>query len=236
MTTAAASQPSSDARIVARALGNVLLGVAIGLLGYYGLTDVESGLARRSASASLEQLGPVAASSPKVVETDTAGPVLDFGGWEGQDARFWREADTGDVIGRIVIRRMGLDSPVVKGTDRESLKRGPGWILSTSVPGPTGNCAISGHRTTYLAPFRSLDRLRENDVIDVYTPFRRYRYRVSSSFAVRPWQVEVIAPTEEPILTLTACHPPYSARYRLIVQSDLVDARPLEDAPRAVGQ
>ena len=235
MTSAAAPQQPERSRLAARAVGNVFLGLAIGLLGYYSLTDVESGLARRSARADLEQLGPIAADSPSVVTTGSEGPVLDFEGWEQQDEKFWTEADTGDVIGRIVIGRMRLDSILVKGTDRETLKSGPGWIAATSVPGPEGNCAISGHRTTYLAPFRRLDELRENDVIDVYTPFRRYRYRVSRAFEVRPWQVEVIAPTEEPVLTLTACHPPYSARYRLIVQSDLVDARRLEDAPTDIG-
>ena len=166
-----------------------------------------------------------------MVQTSSGGPVLDFEGWEQQDKAFWTDAQTGDVIGRIVIAGMDLDSPIVKGTDRQTLKRGPGWIVKTDVPGPTGNCAISGHRTTYLAPFRRLDRLHSGDLIEVYTPFRRYTYKVFRSFAVRPWQVEVIAPTEQPILTLTACHPPYSARYRLIVQSRLVDARPLKGAP-----
>lgn len=47
-------------------------------------------------------------------------------------------------------------------------------------------------------------------------------------FAVTPDHVEVVAHTEEPMLTLTACHPPYSTRLRLIVQSKLVDVRRLE--------
>jgi LPXTG-site transpeptidase (sortase) family protein len=218
-------------KVVARATGNVLLGLAVGLLAYYGITDLESEIAQRALKTELVQLGPVGAPSPSVVETTTSGPVLDFTGWREQDRAFWSDAGTGDVIGRIVISRMDLDCAIVKGTDRQTLKSGPGWIVTTSVPGPTGNCAISGHRTTYLAPFRRLDRLKPGDVIEIYTPFRRYTYKVYRSLAVRPWQVEVIAPTEEPILTLTACHPPYSARYRLIVQSKLVEARPLEGAP-----
>ncbi len=236
MTFAATQQGARPAKVVARAVGNVLIGIAIGLAAYYAITDAESEVVRRGARQELVKLGPIAAATPRVVTTQSPGPVLDFAGWATQDARFWNQADTGDAIGRLVIRRMGLDSVVVKGADRQSLKSGPGWISTTNVPGPTGNCAISGHRTTYLAPFRNLDDLREGDVIDLYTPFRRYRYRVSKSFTVRPWQVEVIAPTKSPTLTLTACHPPYSARFRLIVQSDLVDARPLKDAPKSVGQ
>ena len=228
MTTTAAARSFRGPRIAARALGNVLIGVAIGLLLYYGITDVESGVNQKAMSEELEKLGPIATERP-AVSSQTS--VLDFTGWAEQDAAFWRSAPMGSVIGRLVIGRMKLDTPVVKGADRESLKRGPGWIATTSVPGPKGNCAISGHRTTYLAPFRHLDQLREGDTIDLYTPYRRYRYQVSRSFTVRPWQVEVIAPTPEPILTLTACHPPYSARFRLIVQSRLIEARPLKGAP-----
>jgi sortase (surface protein transpeptidase) len=43
--------------------------------------------------------------------------------------------------------------------------------------------------------------------------------------------VEVVAPTEQPSLTLTACHPLYSAQYRIAVQADLVDVRRIEDSP-----
>lgn len=216
----------------AHATGNILIGLAVGLLAYYGITNLESRLARRTVTAELRALGPIAQTSPEVVASvgATTSP-MQFEGWEQQDAKFWNDARRGDVIGRIVISKMGLDSAVVKGTDRQSLERGPGWITTTSPPGPNGNCAISGHRTTFLAPFRHLDRLKSGDLIELFTPYRRYRYRVRRSFRVRPWQVEVIAPTTSPILTLTACDPPYSARYRLIVQSDLIEARPLKGAP-----
>ncbi len=230
MTDIAAQRQASGLRAVAHALGNVLLGLAVGLLVYYATTDVDSRLSRRRARVDLQQLGAIASAAPAVVDS---APALDFDGWEEQDQAFWRSAPAGGVIGRLVIVRTGLDSVIVKGTDRRTLKRGPGWIVTTSAPGPRGNCAISGHRTTYLAPFRRLDRLEEGDLIELYTPYRRYRYRVTRSFAVRPWQVEVIAPTHQPTLTLTACHPPYSARYRLIVQSRLIEARPLENAPAA---
>ncbi len=233
--TSAAAQSTDGRRIASRAIGNVLLGLAIGLMAYYSLTDVESGLAQRSIRVELDRLGPISVATPQV-EASGEEPVFDFEGWAQQDRAFWTQADTGDVVGRLVIDDMALDVAVVKGTDRQSLKRGPGWITTTSVPGPAGNCAISGHRTTYLAPFRRMAQLKPGDVIDLYTPFRRYRYEVTRSFSVRPWQVEVIAPTAEPILTLTACHPPYSARYRLIVQSKLVDARRLKDAPASTGK
>lgn len=77
-------------------------------------------------------------------------------------------------------------------------------------------------------PFGRLDVLAAGDTIDLYSPYRRYRYEVVRTFVVTPDRVEVIAHTEEPMLTLTACHPPYSARQRLIVQARLVDVRRLD--------
>ncbi|HZL06309.1 MAG TPA: sortase, partial [Coriobacteriia bacterium] len=71
----------------------------------------------------------------------------------------------------------------------------------------------------------------EGDTIDVFSPFRRYRYVVQRQLIVTPDKVEVFSTTEEPTLTLTACHPPYSARYRIVVQARLSDVRRLDDLP-----
>lgn len=230
VSDAAAPRPR---RTVARALGNVLIGIAVGLLAYYGITDVEARASQGALRTELRELGPVAIEAPPVVESAQA---FDFEGWEVQDKAFWDSAKEGSVVGRLVIKRMGLDTVVVKGATRDTLKLGPGWIDTTGVPGETGNCAISGHRTTYGAPFRRLDVLKSGDVVELYTPYRRYRYRVSRSFSVQPWRVDVISPTEDPTLTLTACHPPYSARFRLIVQAKLVEARHLKRTSTAAAQ
>lgn len=218
-------------RRVYRSLGNVLMGIAVGLLAYYLVTDVVAGVEQKSLRDGLRELGPVGtpgAADEIPVET---GPVMDFAGWESEDKAYWDSLKVGQVFGRLVAPRMNLDTAVVKGVTPRSLQRGPGWITTTSLPGPTGNCAISGHRTTYGAPFRRIDRMKPGDTVDLYSPYRRYRYRVVKSFAVRPWQVEVLRPTGVPTLTLTACHPPYSAAYRLIVQSELVEVSSLAEAP-----
>ena len=219
-----------------RALGNVLMGVAVGLLAYYLVTDVVAGAEQSSLKTSLEELGPVGTSdSGSDIPVEDEGPVMDFSGWESEDKEYWDSLPMGGVFGRLVIEGMKLDVAVVKGATPRTLKKGPGWITTTSLPGPTGNCGVSGHRTTYRAPFRRLDRLEPGDIIDLYSPYRRYRYEVEKTFAVRPWQVEVLRATVDPTLTLTACHPPYSAAYRLIVRSKLIAVtRIAETAPDAL--
>ncbi|MRR13733.1 sortase, partial [bacterium] len=56
------------------------------------------------------------------------------------------------------------------------------------------------------------------------------------TLVVRPDETCVVDPGERPMLTLTACHPPYSARYRLAVQADLVEVQPTDSEPEAGSQ
>ena len=200
-----------------RGAGNVFLGIAVGILGYYGITDAVT----RGEQRELRSQVP---SSMYATVIEEAGPALDFEGWEQEDAAYWDGLGPGEAFGRLVSPAMELDSVVVKGVARSDLKKGPGWIDYTDLPGPTGNVGISGHRTTYGAPFRQLNLLKPDDTIELFSPFRRYRYRVRRVFTVTPDKTEVVASTDEPTLTLTACHPLYSARLRLIVQADLMEA------------
>lgn len=209
-----------------RAASNVLLGITLGLLSYYGLTTVLAGEAQRELRAESVDVPTFAAEQPeRLVPEQPSAPVLDFGGWETEDAAAWTGLGPGQVFGRIVIRKIGLDTLVMSSVTPADLKRGPGHITWTDVPGPTGNVGISGHRTTYGAPFRRIDELAEGDTIDLFSQYRMYRYRVARTLIVRPNQVEVVAPTVKPTLTLTACHPLYSARYRIVVQAELVEVR-----------
>lgn len=118
---------------------------------------------------------------------------------------------------------------VVEGTSVEQLKKGPGRMVETAQPGEVGNSVVSGHRTTYGAPFADLDRLQPGDAVVVETRDRWFTYRVTGSEIVAPSSVEValpvphqpgVAPTQA-LLTFTTCHPKYSARQRLVVYSEL---------------
>lgn len=222
MYQATGTLASSRSGAFARVSGDVFLGIAVGLLGYYGLTSVVTRVEQDSLRA---EAPPQVLAERVTVE----GPELDFEGWESEDAAYWKALKKGGVFGRIVARDMKLDAVVVKGVRPADLKRGPGWIDYTSLPGPSGNTGISGHRTTYGAPFRALDRLKPGDTIRFYSPYRRYTYRVRRTFSVRPNRVDVVEDTPTPTLTLTACHPPYSARLRLIVQSDLIEVKRLAE-------
>lgn len=213
------------------AISNVFFGVAIGLTGYYALTSGIGWLEQRKLDSLAEPLGALGAASTDSLVLPSGGPTLDFEDWEAEDRAYWDDLEPGGVFGRLVIGRIDVDAIVVNGTARRDLQKGPGFIEWTSMPGPVGTCGIAGHRTTYLAPFRNIDRLVVGDTIDLYSPFRRYRYEVEETVEVTPDQSFVLDAVDYPRLGLSACHPPYSARFRLVVLARLIEVRRLSETP-----
>jgi sortase A len=136
-----------------------------------------------------------------------------------------RASDPGDAVGRIRIARIGASFVVVYGSDAASLRKGPGIYDDSPFPGAPGTVAIAGHRTTYLAPFRRIDKLRPGDEISVEMPYGRFTYRVQQRKIVAPSTVSVVKRVGYDRLVLSACHPLYSAARRIVVFARLVDSQ-----------
>jgi sortase A len=128
----------------------------------------------------------------------------------------------GDAIGRIEIDRIGLDMVLMQGTETGTLQRGPGHYPTTDLPGMGETVGIAGHRTTYLAPFRHIDDIRDGDEIRVEMPYAALTYRVQRHEIVEPTDVQIVDPVGREQVVLTACHPLYSAAQRYAVFADLV--------------
>ena len=128
-----------------------------------------------------------------------------------------RSVKTGDPIGRISIPRIASSFVVVQGTDGATLKKGPGHYPDTPLPGLTGTVAIAGHRTTYLAPFRRINDVHSGDEVTIEMPYARFTYRVERTRIVKPTEYSVTRPVGYNRLVLTACHPLYSAKRRIVV-------------------
>jgi LPXTG-site transpeptidase (sortase) family protein len=133
-------------------------------------------------------------------------------------------------IGRVIIPKIGVDEVLVQGTGRGDLREGPGHWPETPLPGLAGNFVVSGHRTTYGAPFFKLDKLAVGDEIDVLLPYVAARYRVTRSLIVLPDQTDVVAQRGVEELSLATCHPIYSASHRLVVQAEMVSFKLLGTA------
>jgi sortase A len=134
----------------------------------------------------------------------------------------------GDAIGRITMPAIGVSEYVVEGTDTASLRKGPGHYPSTPLPGERGTAAIAGHRTTYGAPFRRLDKLQPGDRITLDMSYGRFVYHVQRLKIVDDQDLSVLRRVRENRLILSACHPLYSAAQRIIAFARLVREEPAQ--------
>ncbi|SDG86038.1 class E sortase [Klenkia brasiliensis] len=180
--------------------------------------------------------------------------------WEGDDPTVptlpdggISEVPLGQGFAFIRIPRFGADyvKVILEGTDEDELVEGPGHYVDSAMPGEQGNFALAGHRVGKGSPFLDLDQLQPGDPIVIETQTTWFVYRVlgdddpngvPGQQIVLPTDVSVIAPTPNgPLtgpasgayLTLTTCHPKFSARERLIVHA-VLDGSPIpkSDAPQ----
>lgn len=150
-----------------------------------------------------------------------------------------QELSSGEAFAIVRIPRFGADyaRPVLEGTSRDTLEEGVGHYAGTALPGEVGNFAMAGHRTTYGRPFHTIDTLEVGDTVVVETEDGFSVYEVSSSEIVLPTDVEVIEPVpgepgvapEVAMMTMTSCHPKYSATERFIVHGTLLESVPRAD-------
>jgi sortase A len=141
--------------------------------------------------------------------------------------RYEDRIESGDAWGRVELPTLDREYVVIEGTEEAPLRRGPGHYPETPNPGHGGTVAIAGHRTTYLAPFRTIDQLEEGDEVVVEMPWARFTYAVEKQEIVEPTQTEVTRKVGHERLVLSACHPLYSAAQRIIIFAELEDVEPV---------
>jgi sortase A len=134
----------------------------------------------------------------------------------------------GEVLAKLEIPSIDLAKIVVEGVNPDDLKNGPGHFPETPLPGQFGNAAIAGHRTTYGEPFFDIDQIQMGDDLVVTVPWGRFVYVVDNITIVGADDYALVIPTVDPTrarLTLTSCHPKYSAKQRYVVQATIDVAR-----------
>ncbi|MCE1179020.1 MAG: class E sortase [Micrococcales bacterium] len=218
-------------RATVRTIGELMmtLGALVLLFVVWQLwwTDVESNRVQAKTLDSLQQQFG-ATGQPKTTDRPAA---------KRQDAKDVATAVTLDqAFGIIRIPRFGADyaRPIFEGTNHEILDEGVGHYTGTAKPGEVGNFSVAGHRVTYGKPFNQIHTLVPGDRIIVETKAGFATYVVQSHQIVLPSQGEVIAPVPdkpgakptERWMTLTACHPMFSARERYIVHAKLESTYP----------
>jgi sortase A len=141
--------------------------------------------------------------------------------------RFQRRVRLGQPLGRIEVPKLGVHAVFVQGTRwTQDLTRGPGHYERTSFPGLGKTVGIAGHRTTFGAPFRHIDRLDPGDAVVLQLPYGTFRYRVFAHEIVDSDDWSVIRKRGFDTVMLSACHPLYGSSQRWIVYGRLIEVKP----------
>lgn len=164
----------------------------------------------------------VMAASPVVAEDPGAGLSPN----PARQSSIHRSQTSGAEVGAIRIPSIGLDETVRSGVSLSVIDRGVAQWSGTSAPGAAGNLVLAGHRTTHSRPFFDLDKLEQGDLVFVTDGDGfEVMYRIANSFVVEPEDLWITYETDAPTLTMFACHPKGSARYRIVVTGELVGGR-----------
>ncbi|HEY3834917.1 MAG TPA: class D sortase [Bryobacteraceae bacterium] len=138
----------------------------------------------------------------------------------------------GETVAKLRLPHLNTPLFVVEGTDQQELKKGPGHMPGTALPGVNGNCVIAGHRDTH---FRALEGIQKGDEVEIETKYGRFRYQVESMNVVLPTDVSSLYPTKDAELHLITCYPFKFVGHapkrmvieaRLLNNSDVALARP----------
>ena len=114
---------------------------------------------------------------------------------------------------RIIIPKIGVNIHYESGA--AALDRGAEWRYpERGNPEIGGNFIIAAHRfsiqptpqgTIEKSPFYSIDKLAIGDKVVIDYNGVRYAYQIDNIFDVKPTQIEIEAPSDEPKLTLYSC-------------------------------
>jgi len=230
-------------RVAVRGIGELMITAGLVLLLFVAWqlwwTDVEANRAQEQITDGLhEEWGdvdevPPPAEAPPEAPAEPVGPPPEVA-----------VPTPGSAFAIVHVPRFGADyqaRPVVEGTALSLLEDGVGHYPGTALPGQVGNVALAGHRVTYGRPFHLIAEMEPGDAVVLETEEAWFTYRMRSAKVVLPHRVDVVAPVpEQPgvapterLLTLTACHPMYSARERYIVYAVFDTWQPKSDGPPA---
>ncbi len=140
---------------------------------------------------------------------------------------------------RIVIEKINLDAPIIPVSLKEVKFEGKvyqqwlapngfeaGWHNTSTPLGVSGNTVLNGHHNVYGEVFGKLVRMREGDIIKLYSGEREFVYRVALVLLLpekyktvedRMENARWILPSDDERITLITCWPKASNTHRVIV-------------------
>ena len=137
------------------------------------------------------------------------------------------------IMGYVEIPKIGVDLPIYHGTGGDSLDRGTGHLLGSSLPvgGESTHTIITGHSgMASQKMFTDLEQLREGDIFYLHVLDETLAYEVREIHTVLPHDTTYlgIEPGED-LCTLVTCTPTGVNTHRLLVQGSRIPYVPAEE-------
>jgi sortase A len=123
----------------------------------------------------------------------------------------------GKPIGILTIPALHQREVIIMGTSAADLQQGPGLMANTAVPGDWGNAVIAGRRSTYGAPFGSLDSLVRGDRVQIVDGAGSFTFRVASVRQLSGTQTDSVPVRGQAWLTLVTSSSAVGATGHVIV-------------------
>lgn len=224
-----------------RSIEVALLACGLVFLALWGTARVQSIIASRKAIRELKALdsaGHIPADRMHAEAGGTFSGAADFGLWKENNFPANSSGSASDHLGTLAVLRIpkiGVEVPVLEGTDNLTLNYAAGRIRGTARPGEGGNIGIAGHRDTF---FRGLKDVSVGDSLQLESSGETAFYIVDRITIVNPEDVGVLKPRSLPTLTLVTCYPFYfvgNAPKRYVVSATLApEVRPAAKAAVSV--
>lgn len=209
-------------------LSTVLVCLGICLLIYAGYTRFFAHPATQK-----QEQAPISSSLSESVPSSTASapesslPETEETPMYPTDQLFLTKTRQNYVDGDLVLRipRLDLETPVMNGTDEESLKNGVGLYEYAQLPGENNcNVSIAGHRDIYGCEFYSIDQITDGDLLYLINQDTVYTYQYKQTEIVEADDWGPIYCKDYSCLTLTSCHPIGTSQKRIIVTAELISS------------
>jgi sortase A len=190
-------------------LERALLVSGLALLAVYGAVRLESFFSSRTALNRFAAIASLSTSASDEVAKGVGPSRVDFSLRDEHRVQAYKGSlnkKAGAPLAVLYISKIGLEVPLLDGTDGLTLNHAVGRISGTARPGEPGNIGIAGHRDGF---FRGLKDIGIGDRIELRTPEETDKYDVDQINVVDPNDVDVLKPRSAPSLTLVTCYPFY---------------------------
>lgn len=135
------------------------------------------------------------------------------------------------IMGYVEIPKINVNLPIYHGTENDSLERGIGHLLGSSLPvgGESTHTILSGHSgMASQKMFTDLEQLTSGDVFYLHVLKERLAYQVVEIHTVLPYDTSLLGIVSgEDLCTLITCTPYGVNTHRLLVRGTRI---PYEEA------